>query len=113
MQRMDALPPLIEEKLPEVRALCEKYYVKRLAVFGSVAKGTFDPEKSDIDFVVEFDPEPDPLVRGRQWWDFWAALRKLFGRDVDLVERKAIINPYFLQVLDLTERPIYESHRAA
>ena len=110
---METLPPLIAEKLPEVRALCEKYYVKRLAVFGSVAKGTFDPAKSDVDFVVEFEPHPDPLERGRRTWELWTALRDLFAREVDLVVRKSITNPYFHQVLDLTERPIYESGRAA
>ena len=45
--RMNALPPLITEHLEEVRALCEKYAVKRLTLFGSAVKGTFDPETSE------------------------------------------------------------------
>jgi predicted nucleotidyltransferase len=49
MRRMTALPALITDHLAEVRTLCEKYSVKRLTLFGSAVKGTFDPEKSDLD----------------------------------------------------------------
>jgi predicted nucleotidyltransferase len=84
-------------------------------VFGSVAKGTFDPEKSDVDFVVEFDEDPTDTRYG--WGGRLLAilsdLENLFGRKVDVVERRAIENPYFLQVLALTERPVYERTRAA
>ena len=110
---MDALPQVIAEKLDEVRALCEKHGVKSLAVFGSVAKGTFEPATSDIDFVVEF--LPDAPVGGFEgaYFQLLGNLHELFGRDVDLVERPVIRNPYFLEVLQLTERPVYESARAA
>lgn len=113
MPAMDALPPLITDRLADVRALCEKYHVKRLTLFGSAAKGTFDPEKSDVDFVVEFEWDPDPLERGRRGLELRDELKNLFGRKVDLVQRKSIINPFFLQVLELTQRSIYESDRAA
>jgi len=63
---MDALPREIAEKLDEVQGLCEKHHVKRLTLFGSAAKGTFDPETSDLDFVVEFEWHSDPLERGRR-----------------------------------------------
>jgi predicted nucleotidyltransferase len=111
---METLPPPIAEKLPEVRALCEKYYVKRLTLFGSAVKGTFS-EESDVDFVVEFDE--DPANTHYPWGGRVVAmlrdLEALFGRNVDVVERRAIENPYFLQVLALTERPVYERTRAA
>src|SRR5438132_234284 len=61
---MDALPAAITDHLDDIRALCVKYRVKRLAVFGSAVKGTFDPATSDVDFVVEFQPE----VRGSEGW---------------------------------------------
>src|ERR1051325_1608793 len=82
---MNALPPVIEEHLGEVRALCEKYRVKRLAVFGSAVKGTFDPERIDLDFVVEFEWDPDPLERGRLYLELWDELKELFRRNIDLV----------------------------
>ncbi len=106
---MDALPQVIAEKLDEVRALCEKHGVKSLAVFGSVAKGTFEPATSDIDFVVEFLPHPDALVRGERYWELLASLQELFGRNVDLVVRASVKNPYFAQVLEMTQRSLYEA----
>jgi uncharacterized protein len=110
---MNALPPLVAERLDQVRALCEKYRVKRLAVFGSAVKGTFDPEKSDLDFVVEFLPDtPVGGLRG-PYFGLLEGLQDLFERDVDLVERKGIENPYFIQVLELTQQPVYESPAAA
>ncbi len=45
---------LLEEKRDELIALCLKYQVRRLDLFGSAAKGRFAPETSDLDFVAEF-----------------------------------------------------------
>jgi uncharacterized protein len=106
---MDALPAAITDHLDAIRALCVMYHVKRLAVFGSAAKGTFDPARSDVDFVVEFQPE----VRGAEGWDaYWNlryALQDLLHRPVDLVSRPAVKNPYFREVLELTQKPIYDA----
>jgi predicted nucleotidyltransferase len=44
---------LIEYNRQAIEDLCRQYGVRRLAVFGSAAKGTFDPATSDLDFVVE------------------------------------------------------------
>jgi predicted nucleotidyltransferase len=106
---MNALPPLITRHLDEVRALCEKYHVKRLTLFGSAVKGTFDETTSDLDFAVEFYPHEDPLVRGARYLDLLIDLQSLFDRSVDLVAVKAIRNPYFRQVLESTERSLYEA----
>jgi len=102
---MDALPAILMEHLDEIRALCAKHGVRRLSVFGSAVKGTFDPARSDVDFVVEFVEG----VRGRTYLDLSVDLQDLLGRRVDLVERTSVRNPYFRQVLDLTERPLYDA----
>ena len=107
MRPMDTLPPLIAEKLPEVRRLCEKYYVRKLTIFGSAVKGTFNPEKSDVDFIVEFEWHPDPLERGRRWLELWEELKDLFGRNVDLIVNTTITNPYFAQVVERTHLDLY------
>ena len=112
MHCMDALPQIVTEHLDEVRALCEKYSVKRLAVFGSAVKGTFDPSRSDLDLAVEFLPLPDPLERGRHYLDLLVDLQRLFGREIDLVSVSAIKNPYFKEVLRLTQRPLYDARAA-
>lgn len=104
---MAALPPVIEEHLAEVRGLCEKYRVKRLSVFGSAVQGTFDPDRSDLDFVVEFEWHPDPLERGRLYLEFWDEMKDLFGRHIDLLVASTIRNPSFLEVLRLTQQPVY------
>jgi hypothetical protein len=106
---MAALPPLITERLDEVRALCEAHGVKKLTLFGSAVNGTFDEETSDLDFAVEFLPHPDPLVRGERYWTLLSALQTLFARHIDLVSFSAVENPYFIQVLELTQQPIYEA----
>lgn len=108
MRGMDALPPLIAERLDELRALCEEHHVKRLTVFGSVVHGTFDPTTSDVDFIVDFEWHDDPLVRGRRWWNLWSGLRDLFGRQIDLVVRDAI-RPHWRPLLERDERPVYEA----
>jgi predicted nucleotidyltransferase len=113
MPPMPALPALITDHLAEVRALCEKYRVKRLTLFGSAVKGTFDPETSDLDFVVEFFADARLGGFDSDYFRLLENLQTLFGRTVDLVERPAIENPYFVKVLALTERPLYESTRAA
>jgi predicted nucleotidyltransferase len=107
MREMDALPPLIADKLPEVRELCEKYHVKRLTLFGSAVRGTFDPKTSDVDFIVEFEWHDDPLERGRRWLELWGELKDLFGRNVDLIVNTTIKNPYFAQVVELAHRDLY------
>ena len=106
---MNALPPLVSERLPEVRALCEKYRVKRLEIFGSAVKGTFDTELSDLDLIVEFMPEEDPIRYGRAYLDLWRELRRLFARKVDLVEITTMDNVYFTRAIHDTRVPIYDA----
>ena len=108
MTAMEALPEIVTEHLAEVRALCEKYRVKRLAIFGSAVKGTFDPERSDLDFVVEFFPQPR-AGWGDVSYRLQEELERLFEREVDIVERRTVRNPYFLKVIDLSERLVYDA----
>jgi predicted nucleotidyltransferase len=112
---MDALPPLVAEHLGEVRALCEKYHVRKLTIFGSAVKGTFDPAKSDLDFVVDLDEDPEKIHYpwGGRAMALQADLATLYDRNIDIVDRSAIENPYFIKVLALTEQPIYDRSRAA
>jgi len=80
--------PLIAERRSEIAALCRRFGVRRLAVFGSAARGAdFDPPRSDIDLLVEFAAEEDNFAR---FVDFKEALEALLSRRVDLVDRKAI-----------------------
>ena len=78
----------IEAHRDELRALCRRFRVRRLEVFGSAARSDdFDPARSDIDFLVDFEAEAHDLAR---FIDFKDALEMLLNRRVDLVDRKAI-----------------------
>lgn len=81
--------PLVEDKMTEVALLCEKYGVERLDLFGSAAGEGFDPEKSDLDFVVSFERRDPPDLFGR-YFGLEEDLEALFGRGVDLVMEGAL-----------------------
>jgi predicted nucleotidyltransferase len=97
----------IEEHGTDLRELCRRFGVKCLDVFGSAAMDErFDPARSDIDFLVEFDLS-DPVRHARAYFGLLAALKDLFSRDVDLVEIRAISNPYFLQSISQGRQQVY------
>ncbi len=88
--------PLIESNRAQVAELCRRHHVRSLQLFGSAARGAFDPETSDLDFLVEYLNVPES--EGADcFFGLLADLRELFGREVDLVETAAIRNPYFLR----------------
>lgn len=66
------------------------------------------PEESDLDFVVEFQPESFSAYADT-YFGLLEALGQLFGRSVDLVVGSAIKNPYFLQSVEETRTTIYEA----
>jgi predicted nucleotidyltransferase len=47
--------PIIETKRRELEQLCQRRRVKRIDLFGSAANSNFDPERSDLDFLVTFE----------------------------------------------------------
>ena len=98
----------IEERAEELRRLCLNYGVRRLDLFGSAATGRYDPEKSDLDFLVEFQPSAFDAYADA-YFGLLEALGQLFGRPVDLVVESAIKNPYFLQLVEQTRIPVYEA----
>jgi predicted nucleotidyltransferase len=101
--------PLIAERRSEIAALCRRFGVRRLAVFGSAARGDFDPARSDLDFLVEFDSrEPDALSL-KTFFGFKKALEALFGRSIDLVEPGAMRNPYFKASVERSREPVFEA----
>ena len=93
-------------KQEEIAALCRKYGVLRLDVFGSAVKGTFDPETSDLDFVMTFE---DRGLAGyaKRYLRFAEALEELLGRPVDLIFEESIRNPYFREEVEESRRSVY------
>lgn len=89
--------PLVEEKLEEIRAICREFGVVRLEVFGSAATGAFDPERSDVDFLVQFPPDYDFGPWLKQFFDLQERLSELLERPVDLVMIEALRKPRFIR----------------
>ena len=100
------LPQLIQNRREDIQALCERFGVIRLELFGSAATEHFDPQTSDLDFLVDFgNQDLGPWLK--QYFEFRDALAELFNRPVDLVMNKKFDNPYFQQDLDATRTPLY------
>src|SRR5277367_3654857 len=79
----------IAAKKEDVIALC-----RRLEIFGSAARSAdFDPDASDVDFLVEFLHD-SPLPPLEQFFGLADALKQLLGRPVDLLESGAVRNPF-------------------
>ncbi len=98
---------LIETNLEAIRALCREYGVARLEVFGSATGGGFDPQRSDVDFLVEYAPETDLGPWMKRYFDLQERLEALLGRPVDLVMTGGLSNPYFIRSVNESRQVLY------
>lgn len=96
---------MIEMNMDKIVALCKKYKVAKLWVFGSILTPRFNDE-SDVDFSVIFhyDQISDLFLT---FFDFIDELQQLLGRKVDLIDETAVKNSYFRKELDRTKQLIY------
>lgn len=97
---------LIDSKQEELTALCRPYRVRSLELFGFAARGDFEAERSDPDFLVEFEPLPVG-ERADACFGLLESLEALFGRPVDLVVLRAIRNPCFLDNIASSRTSLY------
>lgn len=100
---------VIEPKLSVLDALCRRFGVRRLDLFGSAAVGPFDAARSDIDLLVEFEPMP-PGGYASAYFDLRDALEALFQRNVDLVTEPALKNPYLRRRIESQKRTVFPLH---
>ncbi len=99
---------LVAEHMEELADLCRRYHVRRLDLFGSAATGEFDPETSDLDFLVTFELNARVGYTGT-FFQFKAELEHLFNRSVDLVFDMEFRNPHFRAAVEESRTPLYES----
>ena len=97
---------LIDEKREELFDLCRRFHVRTLELFGSAATGEFDPDRSDLDFLVVFD-RPEGTNAFHQYFDMRHGLEDLFDRKIDLVCANAMRNPYFIKSVNASRRMLY------
>lgn len=92
---------LIENNIQRIFALCKKHKVHKLFVFGSILTNHFT-DKSDVDMVVDFEPQ-DLMDYADNYFELKYSLQDLLGREVDLLEEKAIRNPILRRNVDNTK----------
>ena len=97
---------LIEQNRSQLRQLCQGYGVKRLELFGSAVGPDFNEQTSDLDFLVEFLPT-DAAGHAHAYLNLLVSLEDLFGRRIDLLEVKAIKNPYLMESINQTRTELY------
>ena len=100
--------PLIADRRSDIAALCRRFGVRRLDVFGSAARGTdFDPQRSDVDFVVTYE-KPDSASL-KEFFALRDALATAVGRPVDLVVEGSVRNPYIRAGIERSAETVYGS----
>lgn len=102
---------IIEQHRSEVAALCSRFRVQSLEVFGSAADGAFDPTHSHIDFLLEF-LQDDACSLFDRYFGLQEALEQLFARKIDLVVASALENPDVIAAVNQSRQTVYASARA-
>jgi hypothetical protein len=97
---------LIERNIIKLRDLCTQYNVLQLYAFGSILTGNFKDD-SDIDFLVSFG-EIELINYADNYFGLKFSLEDLLNRKIDLLEDKAIKNPFLRESIDSSKRLIYE-----
>jgi predicted nucleotidyltransferase len=89
-----------------IEQLCHQYGVRRLEVFGSMARGNAVAGKSDVDLLVSFQPST-PTQHADRYFGLLAALQDEFHCPIDLLEIGALRNPYFMRAIEEQRTLLY------
>lgn len=96
---------LIDKHIKDLHRLCSQCDVRNLYAFGSVITDDFSKD-SDLDFIVEFQTL-DSQTYAENYFALKFSLEQMFERKIDLLEEKAIRNPYFRQSIENHRQIIY------
>jgi len=97
---------MLEDKRDAIAALCRKYGVVRMDVFGSALRDDFRVGESDVDLLADFG-SMDPFELVDAYFEILEELRTLLGTDVDLVMSDAIKNRYIRAEVERTKQVLY------
>ena len=100
------MQPMITENREKIAELCRTHRVRCLSVFGSAVRNDFDPERSDVDVLVEFDSIDGGYAKN--YFSLLFSFDQLLGREVDLVIDGAIRNPYLRNSSSQTRSPFMQ-----
>jgi hypothetical protein len=96
--------PQIHIPLKQIEDFCRRWKIKEFALFGSVLRADFRPD-SDIDVLVSFEPDGGITFDNRV--EILDELAEIFGREVDLVEKDTIRNPFRRHDILTTKEVVY------
>jgi predicted nucleotidyltransferase len=96
---------VLDKHIGDINRLCSIHKVKQLYAFGSVLTNSFNKD-SDIDLIVDFEPI-DVTQYADNYYDLKFSLEDILQTPVDLLEEKAIKNPYFREVVNKQRQLIY------
>ena len=96
----------VETRRPAIAEVCRRFGICRLEVFGSASAGGFDPERSDVDLLVQFGNAgaADPLG---EYFGLKSQLEGVLGRPVDLLVDGTVRNPYVLAGINASRHLVY------
>ena len=92
--------------VPALRALCRRFGVQEMYLFGSAVTPRFNAARSDADVLVTLLPAP-PLIEGETLLSLWNELETMLRRRVDLVTPDSLQNPFLKMKIDRTKQLIY------
>lgn len=96
---------IVEKNREDLKMLCTMYNVEKMYLFGSALNSNFN-KKSDIDLLVKFK-SIELSKYFDNYMDFKEKLKKLFGREVDLVEEQTLRNPILINSINKSKELIY------
>jgi uncharacterized protein len=97
---------LVESRKQELLALCPRFRVCKLSLFGTATRDDFQAGTSDLDFAVEF-ASMSPDEHATCYFGLLRELKSLFRREVDLLETSAIRNPYIRRTIENAQVSLY------
>jgi predicted nucleotidyltransferase len=100
------LHPIFKAKLPLLSELFKENKIKSAYAFGSIVSDNFN-DNSDIDLLINFEDNIEPLEQGEKWWAMHDTLRDIFNRKIDLLVEGSLKNPYFIEEINEKKQLIY------
>jgi predicted nucleotidyltransferase len=100
------MQPIITENRERIIELCKTHHVRKLSAFGSAVRDDYDPHKSDVDLLVEFEELTFPESLDNKL-ELEEKLVRLFARPVDLISDGHIENPYLRREIEADRQLLY------
>lgn len=96
---------VIENHIDRIKELCNRHHVEKMYLFGSALDSDFN-DKSDIDFLVKFKVI-ELSNYFDNYWNFKEGLKRLFKRNIDLVEEQTLKNPILINSINRNKQLVY------